>query len=271
MIYTEPIEWPGLQSIKDNAALYREKFLTDKILAFRGANLSYEEQEDLTRALGDILSMYPNSTEGAIHRYVEDHSKNMIIQNSTGDDLVLNWHVEHTYFKNPIVAGTWNNLIFTTDTNNGKTYFYDTVELFKHLPEDWKDFLSKCIGYAYDYNHRNEMNECCVLYPHWLTNETLLRHPLERLEEGWHRLKYFEGRTPTAEESKKYLEIVTWIKNKIETDEDNRIVHKWQQGDVIIPDLLRLAHAVTGGFDPAERKFTGLWSYQQDTTKVGAK
>jgi hypothetical protein len=41
------------------------------------------------------------------------------------------------------------------------------------------------------------------------------------------------------------------------------MVHRWQQGDLIIPDMFKLAHAVTGGFKSEDREFRGIWAYQK--------
>lgn len=38
------------------------------------------------------------------------------------------------------------------------------------------------------------------------------------------------------------------------------MVHQWQKGDLLIPDLFKLAHAVTGGFVQNQRQLDGMFA-----------
>jgi alpha-ketoglutarate-dependent taurine dioxygenase len=264
MIYTDPIEYKGLSDIKENMSTYLDKFKKDHILIFRNANLDFDQQEEVVRVLGDGFGWFPNTSKGLIGRYIEDHAPNVNLTEHNQDETVVGWHIEHPYLNNFIVAGVWNNLIFTTHNEAGKTYFMDTTKVFNKLPEDWKDFLKKSEVYSYSYAYHKAMISCKVIENHWLTNDPVIRYQLHRVEPDYHSLKLFDNREPTEEEKAKWLEIGNWIINEINSNEDLRIVHKWQQGDLVIPDLHRLAHAVTGGFNPKDRKFTGIWTYIKD-------
>ena len=55
----------------------------------------------------------------------------------------------------------------------------------------------------------------------------------------------------------------------IEKDESIRIVHDWKQGDLVLMDAFKLAHAVTGGFKPEDREFTGIWGYRDPINYKG--
>ena len=69
-------------------------------------------------------------------------------------------------------------------------------------------------------------------------------------------------------DNKKSSEIITDICQKSSSiwyvDSNNnlniRIVHKWKQGDLVIPDMFVMYHALTGGFSSDEREFVGIWS-----------
>lgn len=264
MIYTQPLQFTSLEEIKNNIDVYYDKFVQDSILVLRNANLSEEDHFTLQKILGDRFGWFPNTSNGIEDRYRENHAPNGILTEENKDTVVLDWHIEHPFFKNPIVGALWNMYTFNIDEDRGKTYFLDTRLIYKNMTEDWKNFLDKCVANAYSYNHTNSMHQCKVITPHWITGEPVIRMQLHRVETGWHDLYSFDGRTPTTEESNKFLQIGNWIINEIINNEDLRIVHKWNKGDIVIPDLYCLAHAITGGFNPKDREFTGLWSSQFD-------
>ena len=265
MKYTEGTDYPGIEYIKNNLDFYKQKFINDTILVFRNANLSFEDHEQLQRVMGDVFGWSPNTFSGQTSRYVEDHSRNTNRTETNKDEVVVPWHVEHPYYDNPIVAGLWNMITFNIESGRGNTLFLDTAKVYEMLSESDKEFLGKCIVNSYSYGIHDRMFQTKAIKPHWLTSEPVVRFSLNDIKEGWHDLHSFDGRKPTKEESDRYLSIANWIVDEINNNEQLRIVHEWQQGDVIIPDLHKLAHAVMGGFSPRDRKFTGLWSYEKDT------
>lgn len=265
MKYTEAIDYPGVESIKDNLEFYKEKFIQDTILVFRGANLSFEGHEKIQKMLGDAFGWYPNTTEGSISRYIEDHEHSEDRTETNKDEVVVSWHIEHPSYGNPIVAGLWNMLTFNIESNRGSTLFSDTSKIYKMLPEDDREFLDKCVVNLYGYS-KDHMYPTKAVQPHWLTNEPIIRFGLDRIEKGQQDLYKFDNREPTKTESERFLAIANeQVIKEIINNEDLMIVHEWQQGDLVIPDLHKLAHAVRGGFSPKDRKFTGLWSYQSPT------
>jgi alpha-ketoglutarate-dependent taurine dioxygenase len=80
-------------------------------------------------------------------------------------------------------------------------------------------------------------------------------------DEVLYSLVSYKGETPTAEQRQKFSEIFNWIDDYVKNNDDNRIVHKWQQGDLLFSDIFKLMHAVTGGFNPEDREFIGIWGY----------
>lgn len=265
MKYTDPIEYPGIENILDNIDTYKEKFLNDSILVFRNANLSFLEQSTLHKQLQSSFNFY-NFSDGTnnLHKYEEDHSKRKLIEVARTDDILLNWHMEHTYQSNPIVIATWNMINFTTNSENGKTYFMDCQKIYQDLPQDWKDFLINCkvnipsegITDTFkpdDYN---------IVQSHWLNLNPSLRMVIGKHPNLINRLMSVNNNEPTQSQKDLFTEISVWIGNYIYDNDENRIIHKWQQGDVVIPDLFKLAHAVTGGFSPEDRKFIGIWGFK---------
>lgn len=263
MIEVQSIEYPGIDYIKDNMPEFKDRLIKDTLIVFRNANLTFEEQEELQLVMGDYLGWFPNHGGGHISRYIEDHSQNEYLKQTTKDDVALLWHVEHPYFHNPIVAGLWNMLTFNIPEGYGNTLFVDTGKVYSLMSAEDQTFLSKCVVNSYSYANET-MRQINPIKEHWLTKEPIIRISLEGIEDGWHDLHSFDDRMPTKKEKEKFLDLGNWIVDQIHNNEEIRITHKWQQGDLIIPDLHKLAHAVMGGFSPEDRKFTGLWSYQID-------
>lgn len=269
MIYVEPVEFPGIDNVLENAEQYKDKLINDSVICFRNANLTQEEQFSFAKSLGKLIgwSLLNDTSE-----YIENHGRKSDIKHGP-DDVIVEWHVEHTYYINPIVASTWNMYNFKTDNNNGKTYFVDTNVVFNMLSKEEQDFLTKSIitepdvvkesqlraGFVSE--HTNLADNYPIIAPHWLTGKPVIRFtilPAPLMV----KLVSYDGQNPTSDDMAYFESLIRKIEDIIWNNEDIRIVHKWQQGDLIIPDLFKLAHAVTGGFRPEDREFRGIWGYK---------
>lgn len=270
MIKIEPIEFPGIENILGNSEFYKNKLISDSVICFRNANLTQEEQFDLGARLGKLIgwSLINNTSE-----YIENHVRKSDIV-SGPDDIIVEWHVEHTYYINPIVASTWNMYNFKTDPENGKTYFVDTSVVFEMLSNEEQEFLFNSIitepdvvrdsqlknGFASA--NLNLAENYPIIAPHWLTKKPVIRFtilPAPMMV----KLVSYKGQMPNITELAYFESIIRKIEDIIWNNEDIRMVHKWQQGDLVIPDMFKLAHAVTGGFSHEDREFRGIWGYKE--------
>lgn len=269
MISIVPVEFPGIESILENSEYYKDKLIKDSVICFRNANLTQDEQFDLAARLGKLIgwSLLDNKSE-----YIENHVRKSDLK-SGPDDIIVEWHVEHTYYTNPIVASTWNMYNFKTDNNNGKTYFVDTGLVFEMLTSDEQEFLLNSIITEPDVIRESQLRSGFVSehttladnYPiiakHWITEKpiirfTILPSPLMV------KLVSYKGQSPDADAVAQFETLIRKIEDIIWNNEDIRMVHKWQQGDLVIPDMFKLAHAVTGGFNHEHREFRGIWGYR---------
>ena len=263
MIYTQPIDYPGFDSIEQNIQYYIDKFFTDSIIVFRNANLTQTEHEELMKMLGDNFNWFPNSTALNVDKYHEDHSRAPELKKCGSDDLILDWHIEHVLRNNSIIASSWNMHHFTTSPENGKTYFLDTSKVYALLTQEEQDFLFKSKIGAID-RVSESMVSRRVIAKHWKNDEYVIRIPMHEIKANDFSFTEYDRRVPTQSESEVFHNIINKIVNEINNNKDIRIVHKWNQGDLVIPDLFKLAHAVTGGFASEERSFTGIWGFERD-------
>lgn len=263
MKYIEPIEFPGIDSILENIEYYKEKFLKDSVILFRNANLSYESQALLHSKIGKVFNYYPIlDKDNLAERYIEDHSERNLIKVTEKDDILLPWHIEHVTYKNPIVISTWNMAKFKTDTENGKTYFVDCQKVYEDMPFEWKNFLNKCkINYP-GTNSWNSNDEWPVVAKHWITESPVVRIVIRKFFDDANHLVSVGDKSPTESDIRLFSEILIWVSDYIYNNEDARIVQKWQEGDLLVVDIFKLAHAVTGGFASKDREFFGIWGYK---------
>lgn len=246
-------------------------YVANKIVSIRGLSFSEPEQEKLTRDLGDVIGWFPNNlSPNIINKYTESHSQNTRMSGSDGKKVILDWHIEHVDYDAycPLVAGLWNMWKFNCEPGTGLTYFVDTTKVYALLDESEKQFLLDSeISWTDSYGFGPHYGVAAV--PHWLTSE-----PTIRVEITLHvktTLHSYKGSSPSEADVDTFNTIHGKIMNIIENNLDLRHVYEWQQGDILIPDLFSMAHAVTGGFDPKDRSFTGHWLFSKDPSSLSVE
>lgn len=261
-IYTDPITMTSYEEIIENLDAIIEKFKKDTIVVIRDANLTKEQQASVAKALGDKTGWFPNNSHDFNQRYEESHSRINKKEDAGPDGVVVSWHVEHVDFDahTPIVAGIWNMLHFTANPEAGKTYFADGAVIYKNMPEEWQEFLPRCV-ITWSEDDGSGPFYVPAVGKHWMTGEPVIRIDIHDHNSRPEFLHTVDGREPTDEERAMLVEIRSHYIDQVINNEDIRIVHKWKQGDLVITDLFKHAHAVTGGFSSEERNFTGEWVY----------
>jgi alpha-ketoglutarate-dependent taurine dioxygenase len=268
MIDISPVDFISIQEIKDNPEKYKEIYFRDKILVFRNANLNEEQQSELMIFFGDLLGWYPNSKNPTILNYKEDHHRQMVNGiDIPKDQLMLSWHVEHVENEeDPHCGATWRMEKFECDEDSGHTYFVDMTNMYNLLQKDEQEFLSNCEIRVETTVRRDENEEakefeiirnfnCISLHP--VTGEKTVRLSLFSQHGLLNSLHKFDGRDPSKEENDKFVKIYNWIISQVWYNEDIRMVLKWKQGDLAVPDLYKLAHSVSGGFTKNQRTLRG--------------
>ena len=235
-----------------NIEFYVDIFLEDGVFALRDANFTYLEQKEAMINFGSKIKWFPNNDHKFYLSYKENHANNFHYQSTSSDDVIFTWHLEHLDYENPIIGATWNMIKFSCMPNAGKTLFLDMSKVYSSFDNDWKDFLSKCT-YKTSFDNKDINIKC--LQKHWNTKEIVYRHEFCHKTE----LALFNESKPSQKEIDKYKKIVRYTQSLVN---NNSLVlkHQWKQGDIVFVDLFKMAHSVTGGFDPKEREFIGLWA-----------
>lgn len=278
MRHPETINFTSIEDIKNNWKTYKDILLQNGVLVFRNANLSLKEQKQIQNFLGTSLNCYPSETDQDNLHYIETHAelKKARKQDKTfqesKEEILLNWHIEHANFDNSMVLGVWNMEVFKTAKENGNTLFVDVTKLFNKLPLEEQYFLKKCTiehpkGMLSNdsYLLKDNFFETNILFgsfvkEHWVTKENILRISF------WVRqfLYKFEDRDPTEEEKLHFNTLFDYFWNEVKLNKDNWIIQEWQQGDLLIVDLQKMAHSVRGGFESEDRQLTGTFSHEKN-------
>jgi Taurine catabolism dioxygenase TauD, TfdA family len=265
MIDTFIINYKNISDIKDNVAEYFSYFIKNSNICFRGGDLSRDEQVEILKIFGDYCGWNPNSKLLLNKENIESFENNAFYYENhdrskpnkkTKDETIITWHMEHAWRNNPTIAASWNMKIFTCDDSCGQTHFVDTNKVWNMLDKEDQEFLAKCGSYFYSENKKYEVNS---VKRHWWLNQNIINLDLWRNESNPYLANY-DGDEPDIYQIDNFNRIHRFVIDQVLNNEDIKIIHKWKQGDVLMPDLHKLAHTVTGGFEPEERYFIGAWA-----------
>jgi alpha-ketoglutarate-dependent taurine dioxygenase len=258
------IDFISVEAVDKNIEFYKKIFIKDGILAFKNASLSHKDHLKVHEIFGKALGSWKENNETG---YTENHARtygNHFESRPGCNDILLPWHIEHPTYKNPIVLGTWNMHNFKTDSENGKTYFVNSKKLYDQMPNGFKEFLKKCKIYDLE---SPDLGTHDVVMNHWITEEPVIRTSFvyklfERASaatNNFQKLYTVDGSSPSKEDKENYFEAMKWVESQLYQNTEIRLVHKWNQGDLLVSDIFLMYHAVTGGFEPSEREFVGIW------------
>jgi len=240
-----------------------DSFLSDGILVISDFKFEYADQDWLIRELGDDLGWWPNNShETKVDFYTCNHEQE-VTWDRRPDEVFLPWHMEHVEYVNPIWAGIWNMHTFSAAHGSGMTYFMDGRSIYNSLSKDWQEFLDKSVV-CWDQFDGTGPFVTPAVERHFYTKEPVIRLDVDVSRPFPTYLYTYEGREPSVDEALLFLRIMTEVENIVYNSTDLRIVQKWKQNDVIIADIFRMYHAVTGGFYKGEREFSGFFTRRHE-------
>lgn len=267
MIPIKTLDFPGEKSVIENIETYRQMFLDFPIIAFRGAYCDRSSQEKIMKAFGDVLDWWPNSTTDRPSNYEETHHNHMRADNKADkNSLMLGWHLEHIQQNDDIYVGaSWCMNLFKCAPDAGITYFVDMLDLFYSLPEEEQKFLNSAVvtlKAAWGPHEKTQedvekLHTYKFVQTHRLLKKSVLRPLFDHPDTT--NLASINGADPTEEEKVLFKTLLIKIQNEVYNNEDIRHAHSWQEGDMVISDMFRLAHAVGGGFSENERRLDGIF------------
>lgn len=255
----KPEKYPGIEHIKNNLNHYVDRFLAGEVIAFRGANCSQEEQEDLMKLLGDRLGWWPNSINHYEPMYYETHHQNMNdVTRYKKNSIMLEWHLEHVgNVHESYVGACWCMNLFKCDPLSGKTLFVDVIKIYESMSIEDQEFLASAEVKLIPKDPLAATRTAPFCEKHWILGSNVVRPVFN----GSHDTELFlvAGKTPTELEKIRFKNLFDYIVSEVTSNKNIRLEHRWVEGDMLLLDVFRLAHAVTGGFKENERKLDGIF------------
>jgi alpha-ketoglutarate-dependent taurine dioxygenase len=219
----------------------RHALITHSLIVIRGMELVPAEQVALTRILGeaevvtDMRNHHPDSVD-------------ILVVNNSGDTPVVGnqcWHSDRSFLPEPTRYTILRAHV--VPPSGGDTVFADMVAAYEQLPPHWKAQLAGTVGvHSYDKiaKLRAEIHNKPV-EANYERKYPRVRHPVVRLhpETGTPAL-YINELCLVSIKSERGTPINVPLDKLLDHATDDRFVyrHRWQRGDVLIWDNVRVLH-----------------------------
>lgn len=237
-----------------NLDKYIDIFLSQGVIGFSKSSISINDQLNIMNLFSERLNWghIPSMN-------VEDHEYSIKNFSNKIDEIFIPWHLEHVMSSNPQIAASWKMIKLNSQKGSGLTGFVHSNDIYKLLPEEWKDFLKK----SFVINSNKDFKERPAIFIHKNTGKEIIRIEPNGTEE----LHSFCGEIPSSENINLFNKINHFIQDNVEDNADLQKWWDWEEDDLVLVDLFSMNHCVTGGFNLGERIFTRLWAFEDDPSK----
>lgn len=239
---------------------------------------------------------YVDDTTFMAWPYKQDHDGRIGVVSDQGrnepDVTLIEWHIEGVSMQYPQWGGAWNMYNFKAPPNSGSTGFVDMAGLYNDLSVDERKFLDsaeiihfcnwtippteeqfgkfmdsvsqgKRIIYSKDGDEYVASFSRPAVERHPAFGMSTLRtcpcHNSFGLQE---HLLLVGGRIPSDGERDFFAKTMDKIRWEISENEERQHWYFWDEGDLLIVDLFRLAHGVRAGYEKGQRNFQGYWLFE---------
>lgn len=268
VLYGDCYGWWGL-----SASELLNLMTTNGLVIIRNAAIDEEMQISIAKNLGDISGWVPSSRVPSIYMYRENHSLTFreratnprVNEELLDENVLVSWHLEHICRVPRYVAAIWRMHHFSCASTSGMTGFVDAQEILNCLSKEELAFLNSAqIAYV-----ENGLVYDSVVMEIGSTRETCVPaidiHPLTgreicRLTPSLHgeQLCLVDGSPPSIRDGVDFAHIKNKLVKHIWTNKSFQFWWSWREGDVMLVDLLRMYHCVSGGFAVDTRLLVGI-------------
>jgi alpha-ketoglutarate-dependent taurine dioxygenase len=248
-----------------------EVFRNNGLVIFRQLHASEEQQYSVLTLFGDALGWNPNSINGNLikHwvRYDENHSVSIDLRQKFGphpldENILIHWHLEHIENDVPQVGAAWNMIKNNNPNPDAGSTGFVSCYADRLLPSiEHLNFLRSTTimcteNTGWEMGWDSAVRQSVI--SHQITGKEVLRLcPLGHTQ----TVISVDGKPPTPDDQKLMNEITWWFLRTVWGNADVQFWWNWSAGDMIIPDLTVMAHAVKNGFKHNERRFIGYWAF----------
>lgn len=215
--------------------------------------------DELTGEVGTLLGWSTEGGSGELFKYREDHSTIEHLSVTGMETPLVPWHVSGIHGEKHHAGVFWEMEKFSAPKGSGKTGFFDCEYLCKIISPKWKELLRSAKVVHLDGYH-TKPRSAIEINPLTGNEAIRIRTDSDQCEE---KLFSVDEREPTESEQLIFRQISIWAFFNARSNTQHQYFWEWQEGDVVIVDLFRMAHSVFGGFLPGQRVLVGNWAFYE--------
>lgn len=225
-------------------------------LRFQQKETSTDFFNEITKEVGECFKWKTEFGDGFFREHREDCSAIEHLPVTGAETLLIPWHISGIHEREAHAGVFWRMDKFSAPAGSGKTGFFDCEYLCEIISPKWKELLSSARIVHLSGEHTEPRN-AIEINP--LTgNETIrIRIDSDRHEE---RLFSVDGREPTEKEQSIFRQISIWAFFNAYSNTGQQKFWEWEEGDIVVVDLFRMAYSVFGGFQIGQRVAVGRWA-----------
>jgi len=236
--------------IKKNPEYFKSLLQENLVLGFRRIGLSRSDFEEILVGMGfDDSPLSHNVDHATRFEQIEKDSK------LAEAELFLSWHVEHPFKEHPAIVIAMNMHTFKVGQDKGMTGFVDMHGAYTSFPDKWKEGLKDARTIE---EQVAQFVSPLIHFPIKLIKEDGLTGELILHMQGYKETSQPPYRinveTCSGLTEDDLVEINAWTQDYIHA-KANQEWWSWEQGDMVMFGGMRMAHAVTWGFELGQRVF----------------
>lgn len=298
------VEGTKPSDVEKNPLHYVDLYKSSGVVAFRRMGASEQDVVTVCRAMSPHLGWVycVRDPKEMAWPYLQDHDKRIDVVTQEGrngsDTTLIEWHIEGVSMKYPQYGGAWNMFNFKAAPGTGSTGFVDMCQLYDDLDTDVRSFFDKSeiihfcnwtvpptpemseqfkssvktgskIIYSKDGDGYVASHSRPAVSAHPATGRPTLRTcPCNNMFGLQEHLLLVDDRPATEDEREYFAQQMSKIRWEICENEDRQKWYFWEEGDLLIVDLFRMAHGVRAGYEQGQRTFQGYWLHEVGVPEV---
>jgi len=236
--------------VKKDPEYFKSLLRENQVLGFRKIGLPRDDFEDILIGMGFDDS--PLSTDVDHVTRFQQCAKDPELAKA---ELFLTWHVEDTFKEHPAVVIAMNMHTFEVDQDKGMTGFVDMHGAYTSFPDKWREGLKDARTIEEQVAHFLSPlihSPVKLIKEDGLTGEAILH--MQGYREATEPPYRIDIETCNGLTEDDLAEINAWTHDYLYT-EANQEWWSWEQGDMVMFAGMRMAHAVSWGFELGQRVF----------------
>ena len=246
------IELKGVtgDDLRKDPEYFRSLLRENLVLGFREIGLKRQEFTDILIGMGFDDSPVSKDVDHRtrFHQCMKDPEL-------AKAELFLTWHVEDTFKEHPAIMIAMNMHTFTVQKDQGMTGFVDMHGAYTSLRDEWREGIKDARTIEEQVAHFKSPlihSPVKLIKEDGLTGELILHmQGYKKASQPPYRIDIETCNDLTEDD---LTEINAWTHDYL-YDEKNQEWWSWGQGDMVMFAGMRMAHAVTWGFELGQRVF----------------